>query len=240
MTDRWWIQSLLSGTLLRWLKRSISKSSAAFGIENQPFHLGYELSLVQGMCFHLCFHNIKMGVFQLNLHNRKWSMLGLQIQIIFFKELLVLRIILSSRFHSKSHQNSTTRPGRGPRGFRRPGRRPGGAGHGEAVAAGLSSAGELRCLGRLFSRRSRWFQNSMIFPNVVEKDIVVIYLYITYIYIYTCISICIFICMCICTYIRTHDMCIFVFVMSYPFHPNKIIPPIDGPHILHQLNRWNN
>ena len=75
-------------------------------------------------------------------------------------------------------RNPIKAPGRGPCGFRRPGRRPGGAGHGEAVASGLSSAGELQCLGKLFSPTFEVVSEQYDFPNVVEKDIVVIYLFI--------------------------------------------------------------
>lgn len=52
----------------------------------------------KGWALHLCFHNIKIGVFQLKkmIHARASD--------------TNLRIILSSRFHSKSHQSSRTRP----------------------------------------------------------------------------------------------------------------------------------
>lgn len=94
-------------------------------------------------------------------------------------------------------------PGRGPCGFRRPGRRPGGAGHGEAVASGLSSAGDLRCLGRLVSEQYD-------FSTCCWKRYCCCYLYIYITYIVCVFPLCIFVCMCICTYIRTHDMCIFM------------------------------
>ena len=93
--------------------------------------------------------------------------------------MLGLQILIFASFYPADFiRNPIKAPGRGPCGFRRPGRRPGGAGHGEAVASGLSSAGELQCLGKLFSPTFEVVSEQYDFPNVVEKDIVVIYLFI--------------------------------------------------------------
>lgn len=234
----------------------------------------------KGWAFHLCF--LKIGVFQLNPHNRKWFMLGLQMQLFnFYPWVSCTSHHFIQQISFEIPSNSTTRsrtrppwvpPAWAPR-WRRWPRRSGG-----------------------IRPQQRWrasVPRKVVFPTfeVVSEQYdfskccwkrCCCYLYIV------CISICIFLCMCICTYIRTHDMCTFmsawprawsiycwkglvwwlailedpmgyqspgaptnlpsksldknraVFLMSYPSHPNKNIPSIDGPHILHQLNRWNN
>lgn len=158
----------------------------------------------KGWAFHLCFHNIKIGVFQLNPHNRKWSMLELQIQLFNSYQWVIctshhfiqqISFEIPSKLHNPVQDEAPV----------------GSAGLGAALAA-LATAKrwhQASAALEIFGASEGWFRNSMIFPHVVEKDIVVvIYIYITYI---VCVfPLCIFVCMCICTYIRTHDMCIFM------------------------------
>ena len=152
----------------------------------------------KGWAFHLCFHNIKIGVVQLNLHNRKRFMLGLQIQLFnsypwvtctshhFIQQ-------ISCEIPSKLQDEAPV----------------GSAGLGAALAA-LATAKrwhQASAALEIFGASEGWFQNIWFFHMLLKK-ILLLFIYITYI---MCVfPICIFICMCICTYIRTHDMCRFM------------------------------
>ena len=186
----------------------------------------------KGWAFHLCFHHIKIGVCQLNPHNRKWSMLGLQIQLFNFHPWVTCTSHhfiqqISFEIPSKLQDEAPV----------------GSAGLGAALAALATAKRWHQASAALesfsasescFPRRSRWFQNSMIFQMLLKKILLLFiylfidlfihwfiylfinlfnylffyFLYITYI---MCVfPLCIFVCMCIWTYIRTHDMCIFM------------------------------
>lgn len=107
-------------------------------------------------------------------------------------------------------------PGRGPRGFRRPGRRPGGAGHGEAVASGLSSAGDLRCLGRLVSEQydfsKCWKRYCCYFYNIYN-----IYYIIMCVFLYVSLHVCVYARTCahmICVHLCLLDLELGVFTVE--------------------------